>query len=250
MTTAATSTLRETSPRAGAHDRLFYSSMAVAMAATVFIGFSPTYYLRFFDDAPRATVSGGPFTGLVHLHGAIFTAWVILFVVQAGLIAGRRVATHRRLGAVGVGLAATMVAVGTAAALATARRGGAPAGMDSLVFLIVPLTDMVLFAGFVTAAVVMRRNREAHKRLMLLAYASILVAAVARLPGVLAFGPPGFFGLTFLFIVAGALYDLFSRGRVHRVYLIGGAIFALSVPARLALAGTAAWRSFAEMLVR
>ncbi len=250
MTTSATSTLPAAARPAGAYDRVFYTTMAVTMAATVFVGFSPSYYLRLFDTGPQTTVSGGPFTTLVHLHGAIFTAWVLLFVLQTALVASRRVATHRRLGVAGVVLAAAMVVVGTSTALATAARGGAPVGIDPIAFLAIPLTDMVLFAGFVTSAVILRRNREAHKRLMLLAYASILVAAVARMPGVLPLGPLGFFALTFLFIVAGVIYDWLSRGRVHRVYLIGGAIFAISVPARLALSTTPVWRAIADMLMK
>ena len=57
---------------------------------------------------------------------------------------------------------------------------------------------------------------------MLLAYVTIVVAAVARLPGVIALGPPGFFGLTLLFVIAGVVYDVVSRRRVHPVYLWGG----------------------------
>jgi hypothetical protein len=234
----------------GAHDRLFYGGIAVAMGLTVFAGFAATYYLRFLDGGPRMTLTGGPFTGLVHLHGALFTAWVLLFIVQTALVSSRRVAVHRRLGVAGGLLAAAMVAAGTTIAIATAARGSAPPGMDPLAFLIIPLFDMILFSIFVATALTLRRDKEAHKRLMLLAYVSIIVAAVGRLPGVLAMGPPAFFGLSFLFVVAGAIYDFVSRGRVHRVYLWGGALMLVSVPARLAISGTAAWRSLAELLTR
>ena len=233
----------------GAYDRVFYSSMSIAMAATVFAGFASTYYLPLLGDGPRATVSGGPFTGLVHLHGALFTAWVVLFLVQTTLVAQRRVGVHRRLGLLGAVLAAGMVAAGVSVSLATAARGGAPPGIDSRTFLIIPLTDMVLFAAFLTVALIRRRDKEAHKRLMLLAYISIIAAATARLPGVLPLGPFVFFGLASVFIVAGAVYDLGTRHRVHRVYLWGGAAFVLSVPLRLILSGTAAWQRLAEWMV-
>lgn len=234
----------------GRHDRLFYGGMAVAMGLTVFAGFAPTYYLRFFAGGPTATVSGGPFTTLVHVHGALFTAWVLLFIVQTALVASHRVAVHRRLGIAGAALAAAMVVAGTCMAIATAARGGAPPGVDPLAFLAIPIFDMVLFATFVTTALVRRRDKEAHKRLMLLAYVNLITAAIARLPGVLPLGPPAFFGLTFLFVVAAAIYDFFSRGRVHRVYLWGGALILASVPVRLAISSTGAWRALAEMLTR
>jgi hypothetical protein len=235
---------------AGTHDRLFYGGMAIALGLTVFAGFSSTYYLRFFAGGPEATFTGGPFSALVHVHGALFTAWVLLFIVQTALVARRRVAVHRRLGVAGAALAAAMVVVGTYIAIATAARGSAPAGVDPLAFLIIPIFDMVLFATFVTAALALRRDKEAHKRLMLLAYVSIVVAAVGRLPGVLPLGPPAFFGLSFLFVVLAGLYDFLSRRRVHKVYLWGGAIIAVSVPVRLIISGTGAWRALAEMLTR
>jgi len=142
------------------------------------------------------------------------------------------------------------VAAGTTIAIATAARGSAPPGADPLAFLIIPLFDMILFSIFVGTALTLRRDKEAHKRLMLLAYVSIITAAVARLPGVLAIGPPTFFGLSFLFVLAGALYDFLSRRRVHKAYVWGGALLLVSVPARLALSSTGAWHSVAEMLTR
>jgi hypothetical protein len=234
--------------QAGAYDRLFYGGMALALGLTVLAGFASTYYLRFFAGGPRATLTGGPFTALVHVHGALFTAWVLLFIVQTALVASRRVAVHRRLGVAGAALASAMVVAGTLIAIATAARGSAPMGVDPLAFLAIPLFDMVLFATFVTAALMLRRDREAHKRLMLLAYVSIVVAAVGRLPGVLSLGPPALFGLAFLFVVVAGIYDFLSRRRVHKVYLWGGALILVSVPVRLAISGTGAWRALAALL--
>jgi hypothetical protein len=228
---------------------MFYSSLAWIMAATVLVGFGPTYYFRtYYGSLP--TVSGATeLSFLTHVHGALFTTWVVLFIVQTTLVAQRRVAWHRRLGGVGVGLAIAMTIVGISTALASAARGGAPPGVSPQLFLIVPLGDMVLFAGFVTAAVVQRRNREAHKRLMLLAYVSIIVAAVARIPGVITLGPLAFFGGAFIFALAGMIYDYMTRGQVHRAYVWGGLIFAASVPLRLVVAQTAAWQTFVGYLI-
>jgi hypothetical protein len=109
---------------------------------------------------------------------------------------------------------------------------------------------ITVFAGFVGAALWKRRDREAHKRLMMLAYISIIVAAVARLPGVLAFGPPAFFGLTCILLFASMAYDYVSRRRVHPVYLWGGALFIVSVPVRLMLSTTEAWLGLARVLTQ
>jgi hypothetical protein len=67
---------------------------------------------------------------------------------------------------------------------------------------------------------------------------------------VLSLGPPGFFGLSLLFPAAGVAFDAITRGRVHPVYVWGGTLLVLSVPARLFLSETAAWRSVAEFLTR
>jgi hypothetical protein len=224
--------------------------MAIAMAIVVFVGFGPTFYLRPFV-AHRPTVSGATgLSALAIVHGVLFSAWVVLFIVQTALVASHRVSVHRRLGVAGAGLAAAMVLVGISTAIASAARGGAPPGVDPLTFLAVPLFDMVVFPIFVVAAVLKRRDREAHKRLMLLAYITIIVAAVARWPGVLPYGPFVFFGLGFVFLLLGIVYDLVTRRRVHPVYMWGGALLVASVPVRLVISGTEAWRVFAEFVTR
>lgn len=233
----------------GRYDRLFYGGIAITGAVMTLVGFAPTYYLRFFDGGPQATISGGPFSSLVHVHGALFTAWVLLFITQTALISSRRVAVHRKLGVFGAALAAAMIAAGVSTGIEMGRRGAAPPGIDALSFMAIPLGDMVMFAGFVIAAIVLRRNKESHKRLMLLAYASILAAPAARLPGVLPLGPLTFYGIALLFVAAGVIYDYVSRGTIHKAYRWGGALLLLSVPVRLALSGTAAWHSVARFLI-
>jgi hypothetical protein len=237
--------------RVGSHDRVFYGSVAVSMALMAIVGFGPTFYLRPFRGGPMATFgSGRPFTPLIYVHGALFTAWVALFIVQTALISARRVALHRRMGVGGALLAAAMIAVATMTALGAAKRGSGPPGIPSLVFLAIPLFDMVMFTTFITAALALRRKKEAHKRLMLLAYISIMGAPAARLPGVLPLGPLAFYGIAFVFLAAGIIYDLVSRRRVHPAYLWGGTLLVASVPLRLAFSGTATWMAIAQALTR
>jgi hypothetical protein len=228
---------------------MFYAGMAVVMALTVFVGFAPTYYLRVFYGRP--TVTGATsLSSLAHLHGALFTSWVLLFIVQTALVANHRVDVHRRLGIAGAFLAAAMIAVGILTAVKTAARGAGPPGADPLAFLAIPLGDMAVFSVFVTAALWLRRRKEAHKRLMLLAYIAIIAAAVARLPGVLPLGPLGFYGLALVLLLLAVIYDLVSRRRVDPAYVWGGALLVASVPLRLMASGTETWRSMAEFLVR
>ncbi len=220
-------------------DRWFFGGMGVAAAVTVFVGFAPTYFLK-------DLLGGPPLTALRHAHGFLFTSWIVLFISQTSLIAARRTDVHRRLGVVGGVLAAMMVVVGTALAVELVRRGMAPAGVpSSLQFFAIPVGDMLAFSGLVGFGLYFRRKPETHKRLMLLATISILDAAIARWPYVAGTGPLVFFGLTDLFIVAGWLYDLKTRGKVHPAFLWGGLALIASQPLRLAVSGTDAWLAFA-----
>jgi hypothetical protein len=239
--------------RPGAYDHIFYSGIAVVMGLTVFIGFAPTYYLQFLTGGPKLTIHAHPFTPLVHVHGALFTSWVLLFVVQTVLVARRRIALHQRFGVAGVLLAAAMAIAGVLVAIAsvaqTAAQGTAPPGVDVLPILVVLIFDMISFATFVTIAIALRRKKEAHKRLMVLAYVSIMDAAIGRIHGV----PPSPFasyGLAFLLVLAAVSYDLLSRRQVHKVYIWGGTLFALSIPLRFVVSRTSAWHTLAERLTQ
>ncbi len=117
-----------------------------------------------------------------------------------------------------------------------------------LQFLAVPLFDVALFAVLVALAILRRRDAQSHKRLMLLATIGLVTAAIARLPGVLAWGPPAFFGLTDLFIVAIAIRDVRTRGRLHPATLWGGLALIASQPLRLVVSGTDAWLAFARWI--
>lgn len=226
------------------NDRLFYTGMSLAIVATVFIGFAPTYYLKSYYHA-------APLTPLVQVHGLVFTGWILLFVTQTVLIAGRRIALHRRLGVVGAVLAALLVVVGLTTAIVSAQRTFAAGNEGALRFLAIPFGDMLVFAILVTAGIYYRRRGEAHKRLMLLATISILDAAIARWPlAIMAAGPVAFFGVTDLLVMAGLVYDLVAHRRVHPAYLWGGLLILASQPLRLALAATSIWLAFARVLVQ
>lgn len=225
-------------------ERLFYTCMAAAVVTTVFAGFARTYFLRpYFDPQPLMP--------LLHLHGLVFTLWVALFLTQTALVAAKRTDIHRRLGIVGAVLALLMLIIGSATAIIRAKVvNGTPGTPSPLIFLVVPLGDMLVFALLVGAGFYFRRRPAAHKRLMLLAMIAILPAAVARLP--FAFirqaGPLAFFGLSDLFIVPCLLYDLISRGRFHRATVLGGLLLVISHPLRLMVGNTQAWLAFATWL--
>ena len=232
-----------TSPAAAAkRDHTFYCVMAGIAAVTVFAGFAPTYFLRSFSDRPALSP-------LLHLHGLVFTSWVVLFVTQVSLVATRRVALHRRLGVLGLVIAVSMVVVGTMAAIDAARRGFTPPGAPPpLVFLAIPLGDMVVVSLLVATGLHFRRRPEIHRRVMLVTMLALMTPAIARLP----FMPQhilAFLGTTDLLLVACLVYDRITRGRIHPAFLWGTSFVVLSQVARIAIAGTAMWMGFAKWLV-
>ena len=221
--------------------RIFHTGIAVAFLVTAFAGFAPTYFLKGFYDKP-------PLTPLLHAHGFVFTLWLVLLVIQSGLVAAHRADVHKRLGIAGAVLAATMILLGFMTAIEAARRGVATPGLQPLVFMIFPVGAVVMFAGFIGAALWKRRQPEIHRRLILLGTVSIMTPAIARLP--FAGRSPVFaLVLSLLFVVAGMIHDWKSRGRVHPLYIWGGLIVLLSGPVRSGIGHTAAWQSFARWIV-
>jgi uncharacterized membrane protein YozB (DUF420 family) len=200
-------------------DRLFFTGMALAAALTLYLGFLPSYFGR----SPTLPA----LTPLYQIHGALFTAWIVLLVAQTALIAGGRADIHRRLGVAGAVLAVAMFVIGIAVSIETLRRNGAPPGGDPRKFFAIPLGDILVFGVLVGAAVLQRTHAETHKRLMLLATISLLTAAIGRFLRQYGLGgAPNLFYGTDIFILALVLYDIAARGRVHPATLWGGALVA------------------------
>lgn len=221
----------------------FFEATAYLIAAVVFAGFAPTFYLNGAFDGPALTP-------LAQMHGVVFTLWIVLLLVQTRLVAGGRIAIHRRLGALGALLAAVMTVVGVATALAAAARGHAPGGGDPRAFLIIPLGGIAVFAATVAVAISMRRRADVHKRLMMIANISLLDPAIARLPlEIMAAHPLVSFGLACLLGVAVAIYDIAMLGRVHRATLIAVPLTAAWQPFALHVSETDGWLQAADVLI-
>jgi hypothetical protein len=225
-------------------DHRFFAAMAVLAILTAFVGFARTYYLGPLFDAK-------PLRGLVHLHGAICTSWLVLFLVQVSLISTRRVAIHRRLGVLGAILAAALLVVGYFTAVTGARLGvTAPGGPPPLAFLAVPIGTLVAFGTLVTLGISYRRSPETHKRLMLLATIALLAPALARMRFIGSGGPPVVITGTTLYVLICLAYDKWSHGRIYPAFLWGGPLLILSLPVRFALTRAEAWLKVAEWMVK
>jgi hypothetical protein len=227
-----------------ANDRAFYTGIALAAALTVLVGFSRTYFLRpYFETTPLDTA--------LHVHGAVFSAWIAVFVAQTSLVAAGRRDVHRKLGWAGACLALLMVVVALNAAVHGAHRDIAAGYVtESLRFFTTPVLSMATFAALVALAVAARGRPESHKRLMLLATLSLLDAAVARWPiDGIGDAPLAYYAITDAFIAAAMLYDFASRRSVSPIYVWGGLVIVAEQWARDALGGTAVWQSLAAKIL-
>jgi hypothetical protein len=73
-----------------ASERRYFTVMALVMIAIAIAGFLPALA----DPASRRA----PLTPLAVVHGVVYLAWLVLFLVQSRLVATGHVAVHRRLG--------------------------------------------------------------------------------------------------------------------------------------------------------
>src|SRR5689334_21270876 len=107
----ATAPARAISSRQSEHR--FYVVAALAAAVIVLVGFSRTYYLKEFFQTP-------PLLPIIHLHGALFSSWIVLFIAQTLLVSSHRTRLHMKLGIAGFLLACAMLVVGTVGAITVA----------------------------------------------------------------------------------------------------------------------------------
>ena len=216
-----------TGVRRGAR-RGFYAGLTLVFYAMVVAGFWPSYYGKL------ATGEGFRAHWVIHLHGAVFSGWMVLLAAQVAFAAMRRIDLHRRVGRFGIAYGLVVLALGTAVTfVAPALRvaSGQWTRDQAAAFLVLPIGDMLLFGGFFAAAILRRRQPESHKRLMVLATVALMFAPAGRLcDDNLAL----FFAIWMAPMAIALAHDLWSLGRIHRTYRIGTAILLvafLRVPA-------------------
>jgi len=225
------------------NDDVFFSAMAAVALIAVLVGFARTYFLAGLFRAPLPNL-------LVHIHGAAFTLWIILFIAQVSLVAARSVDLHSLLGVLGFVLAIVMILLGTVTASDRLARHVAHPGTETVEevrsFYAVPLADILMFSTFVFFGYQNRLQPAVHKRLMWFATLSLLDAGFDRWPVFDPYSLPVVNLICFLPLLLLLIgYDWWSTGKVQLVS-IWSAIFMLAAQQiRHTLGQTAVWQSFA-----
>ena len=225
--------------------RYFFVAMAALVILTVFVGFAPSFYLRsaFHPDHELSI--------LLHIHGLIFSTWIILFLVQALLIARGSRRLHQRLGWLAAGVAVAMLMLVAGATVEQMRRGSPLEEVATALSL--NSIGAVMFGVPFVFAVYFRKRPDWHKRLMLCATLGLLGAPILRLILLttnLEFPTAIIFGAVAgdLFFLPCFAYDLLTRGKIHRVYAYVLALFIASQIIMMKLPSWGPWLHFAQNL--
>jgi hypothetical protein len=226
-------------------ERLFFAGMATLLCIIVFIGFSPTYFSAGLFRAPLPSP-------ILHIHGAVFTLWMLLYFVQTSLVSAHRIALHRSLGVIAFCLPPVMIVIGLIAALDALNRKVMIGPLDPAVSLAIPLIGITCFTVVIFASWRARRQPDSHKRLILLATIGLTEAAFGRFPwqkmGLApAQGAVAGLGLLVLLVLA---YDLFSLHRIHRSTMWAAPLVFITGAFAVPIGMTSAWHSFASFLAR
>lgn len=227
--------------------RHFFVVMASIIALIVFAGFAPSFYLRtVFQPGTNLSI-------LLHIKGAVFSAWITLFLVQPILIARGSHTLHRRLGWLAAAIAVAMVGLVAGATVEEMQR--VPPAPPAPVALALNTFDTVVFASLVSSAIYLRKQAEWHKRLLLSATLILLGAPILRLLILL----EGHINhellvadvlLVDLFFLICFAFDLHTRRRIHPAYFFSFALLLVDQVATFSVMAWPPWVSFANGMQR
>ncbi|HXK22894.1 MAG TPA: hypothetical protein VMS55_09495 [Myxococcota bacterium] len=158
--------------------------MALGAIAVTLLGFWRTFFSQLgkVDAAHR-------------LHGALATGWLVLVLVQASLIGSRRYKWHRILGWTSVPVFALLVATSCyMLVLMFSATGGMPIPFETAkIFGYSDVTALPLLIIVYASAIILRRDRHIHSRLISITLLAGLLPALAR----------AFFGILVVMGIAG-----------------------------------------------
>ncbi|MFW2830915.1 hypothetical protein [Sphingomonas sp. ID0503] len=228
-------------------ERRFFARMTYMMAALVLIGFAPSFYLRGLVHYPRPNPTLNP---MVILHGVMFTLWLLVFWAQTALVAAGRRDLHMRLGIGGMVLAVLLVPVMYFSMVGQVARANGPPFATPLGWTAVPFGTLLAYIPLAYLGWRLRKDGQAHKRLMLSAALLFMGPAVGRLPIM----PPMLIGHAILQTLAVCtfipliLWDRRTLGRVHWATKLGVGLAAFAAYFGAWFCVSPWWEAFAATL--
>jgi hypothetical protein len=196
--------------RNGFIDRYFYLFLSLVIAAVIVAGFSRTVDQGLIHAAPARPV-------LLWMHGAVFSGWVVFYILQSALVRVHKVSVHRTLGWLGAALGALMVVLGFVVSVVMGRFDAVQLKAADPAFLGITFYDMFAFGTLLALAILWRGKPELHRRLLALASCGLLDAGFGRFPYLLDHNV--FYLCVDAVMLLGVARDLLVDKRVHKVYM-------------------------------
>ena len=154
------------------YDRNFFLFLLILIWAALASGFG-------FDMVRLNGLGKLHFSLLVHIHMVVYTAWLVLFTTQILLVRSKKLAVHKKLGLVSLGLIPLMVIFGFIAAYMVAKRDYGTPNSD-LHFICVQFGNVIMFTTLAGVGLYLRKNYVVHKRLMIMATIVLTEPGFAR----------------------------------------------------------------------
>lgn len=250
--------------RAGFIDRWIYVFTAASFIVITLTGFIPDSFMKI------ALIRAGgraPFPIVLHFHAVLMASFLLLLLAQTTLVAIGRSDLHRRLGIAAFILVPALVVVGFILVptiyhqVWNAIQTASPENRTQLEkvlprldnILLMQLRIGILFPLFIVLGL-RARGRDAgfHKRMMILAPATAIAAAIDRitwLPTTFPASPTATDLYVLLAISPMFIWDVFRNRRVHDAYWVWlGFCLPLTVAVH-ALWGTPWWYATAPRLM-
>ena len=215
--------------------RWFFIIMALFFIVTAVAGFVPDYKMM---AAQHISV-----WWFAHVHGALLTLWLLVYLTQAILASNGRLSIHKKLGQFSVVLGA-MVWISMGVVIFHAHIGYPPRPHIAWAVVVMLATIMNLFGIFFILGIWYRKNAAVHKRLLVLATLMLIAAGfnrvlfshgvepnlhwpfIAAITGPSKLGipnPSGIFLYNDLLLLLLFIYDLITIRKIHRVTILSTA---------------------------
>lgn len=219
----------------------YFVTLAVFYIIVAAIGFTPSYQAHFAGEFHIYPVA--------HIHGALMTIFLLLFLAQTIFIASGNIALHRKCGKASFFVA---ILVWISMLLATQRPLVAEVlPVDHFLYdvLLVQLILIILFPIFFIWGITVRRKPEIHKRVMCFLFLLILQVSIDRMRWLPSFNLPKHFGsdvYVYLLTLPLLVFDLTTIGRIHKTTVLCLTILATAHLGVSVLYGSASWHKFAS----
>ena len=223
--------------------KYFFVFIAILFPVIVFLGFFPSY-----RDMEAGTLK---IHWLTHIHSAVMTSWLLLYLTQTLLAATGNINIHRRLGLLAFGLGILVFVFMGIVSFHILIVNHPSEGNFLFDLLLLNFFSMLSFALFFTWGMLLRKkNSSAHKRLITLATVVLILAATDRMQRTYSFpslgmGYPAFsFFYQDILLIPLFLYDLITLRRIHNITWIATAIFIFLQVIVSNVYGSPSWHKF------